>query len=125
MPLVRRDLQIGALDLLTAALHDAVKADVVFEGIGADDVVIIRAGQPHGDAAGLIDRAADRLEPHHDLDIPPRPRVGDGGGKAVMGAVLTDWRDRLRPGGAEIGDAPPVARRALAGACEAESRWRG
>src|SRR5947209_6184874 len=125
MPLVWRDLEVRALDLLPAALHDAVKADVVFEGVGADDVVIIRARQPYRDAAGLVDRAADRLEPHHDIEIPRRNGLVDRQRKAEIRPVLAELRDRLLPGGARIGHHPPVARRALAGTPEAEARRRG
>src|SRR5215213_10448183 len=69
MPLVRGNLEIGALDLLPATLHNAVKADIVFESVGTDDVVIVRARQPHRNAARLVDLAGDRLEMHADLDI--------------------------------------------------------
>src|SRR4051794_5045759 len=69
MPLVRGNLEIGTLDLLPATLHNAVKADIVFESIGTDDVVIVRAGQPHRNAARLVDLAGDRLEMHADLHI--------------------------------------------------------
>jgi hypothetical protein len=46
VPLVRHYLRVGAGELLSLVPGDAVAADVVFERVGAHDVVIVEARQP-------------------------------------------------------------------------------
>ena len=62
MPFVRRDFDVRAFELLARAFDHAVEADVVLQRIGAHDIVVVGIGEPHGDAAGLVDLAGDRLE---------------------------------------------------------------
>ena len=46
MPLVGGNFGIGALDLLPPSFDHAVEADIVFESIGTDDVIVVRRGEP-------------------------------------------------------------------------------
>src|SRR5215831_11722390 len=64
MPLVRRDLEIGARQLLPAPFDDLIEAHIVFERVGAGDIVIIGRLQTHRDAARLIYLSSDRFEAH-------------------------------------------------------------
>jgi superoxide dismutase len=41
-------------------------------------------GQPHGDAARLVDFSGDGLEPHRHIDVPGRDRLIDREGKAII-----------------------------------------
>src|SRR3979411_1990764 len=50
MPSLRRHLEIGAFDLLPAALDHAVEADIVLERIGAHHVIVVGISEPHCDA---------------------------------------------------------------------------
>ena len=62
VPFVARDSDVSGGQLLSLPLNHAVEADIVFQSVCPDDVVIIWREEPHGDTAGLIDRARDGLE---------------------------------------------------------------
>src|SRR5438477_10726331 len=124
VPLARHNLHICAFDLLSSPVHDTIKADIVFERISAHDIVIIRAGEPHRDAAGLVNGTADRLEPNGDLDIFFRDRLINREREAVIGTVLTGLRDRLLGGGSRVSHDFPGADRATAGERKFKTRRR-
>jgi hypothetical protein len=55
MPFVWRNSQIGALELFTPALDDAIEPDVILKGVGANHVVIVGVLESHNDASRLIE----------------------------------------------------------------------
>jgi hypothetical protein len=103
---------------------DAIKADIVFERVGARDVVIVGRGHADGDAARLIDRAGDRSEPHRDFKVLARERLINRQRKAIAGLVLAYLRDCPAAFRARIGDKSPFRSIALAGPSLPELRLK-
>jgi hypothetical protein len=116
--------QIGALQLLALAANDAVEADIVFQRVGADDIIIVGVLQPHHDAAGLIDLAADRLEAELDGDIGGRQAFGNRERKTVVGAVRAGLLDDAARRGRGVCNHTPFAIRTAPGARKGESGRR-
>ena len=122
--MVGRDFKIGARDLLPSAIHDAVETDVVFERVGAGDVVVVSVGEPHRDASRLIDLAGDRLEVNRHIHILRRERQIHSERKAIGRSVLARLRDRLLPSGGRVRDDFPSADRTATGQRKLETRRR-
>src|SRR5207247_6983336 len=59
VPLARLDLQFGPLLLCALAIDGIINGHVVFECVGARDVVVVRIFHSPDHAAGLIFLAAD------------------------------------------------------------------
>src|SRR5438552_10010029 len=124
VPLARRNLHIRALDMLSSPVHDTIKADIIFQRISAHDIVIIRVGEPHRDAAGLIDFPLHRLEVNRHVHVLGCDGLINREREAVIGAVLTGLRDRLLGGGSRVGHDFPGADRATAGERKFKTRRR-
>src|SRR6516162_7785029 len=120
MPLPLGDFGIEALDLLAPTVHDPVEANIVLERVGTDDVVIIWGGEPHHDAAGLVDFAGDRLEAHRDINVSGGYRLIDRQRKAVVGRIGAGLGNGCLMGGGWIANNSPFGWRAVAGAPERE-----
>src|SRR5215207_10660347 len=69
MPLAACHLGVRAGELLTASADDPVKANVVLQGIGAGDIVVVAINQTYHKAARLVDSSGNRLEAGGHLDI--------------------------------------------------------
>src|SRR5215212_11497464 len=82
MPLTRSNLDVRGCELLAAALHHAVEADIVFQRICSCDVIVVGRSKAHCDAAGLIFPARHRLEADCDLNILSGNRLVYGERKA-------------------------------------------
>jgi hypothetical protein len=93
--LIRRHLDIGAADLTSKPAHNVVKVDVIFERIGAEDVVVVRVRQPHRDAASTVDPAVDSLEAHRDLDVFGGYAVVDRQRKTIVRMIGTALCEHL------------------------------
>src|SRR6266849_10360803 len=90
VPHARGDLAVPAGELHAAALHGVVEVDVVFERVGARDVVVVRVLETPDDPTALVDGAADRFALHRQTQVfQLGARVGDG--KAVIRAVAVRW----------------------------------
>src|SRR5260370_13501813 len=59
VPVIRRDSEIGAFQLLAPALDHAIEAHVVLKRVGAHDVVVVGVAQAQRDSSRLIDLACD------------------------------------------------------------------
>src|SRR5258708_22304664 len=94
VPFVRRYPQIGPSQLFAAAVDDAIESDVILERVGAHHTVVVGIREPHRDAAGPIDLAADRLEAEFDVEVGGGEAVVNGEGKAVIGALGAALLDR-------------------------------
>src|SRR5258708_34841460 len=77
MPFLGRNLDVGCGKLLSPAFDHPVEADVVFERVGADDVIIVGRAQADYDAAGLVNGAGNRLEAKLDLQVLAGERLVD------------------------------------------------
>jgi hypothetical protein len=93
------------------AVNRLVGHDVVFEGVPADDVIVVGVARPEHEAAGLIRFAADRLEFHLGETVLHR-RAGERG-PAIRGLARLFHHERRGATGAIAHDFP--LRRALAG----------
>ena len=116
-------LIFGAGELLALALHHAIEADIVFERVGSNDVIVIRCSQPDRDPAGLIDLARDRLEADHDIDVSRRRPVRKppaGSGNRSCPCWFARWPSAGRGG---IVHDPPFRCAAFAGAPKMKPRW--
>src|ERR1019366_5700026 len=69
VPLVRRDPGVHASELFAPAINHAIEANIVLERIGAYHIVVVGIAEPDGDAAGLVDLPAHRLEANRDIHI--------------------------------------------------------
>src|SRR5215475_15219697 len=69
MPLITGNFDIHAVDLIAAAFNDAVKPDIVFKRIGADNVVVVFVNETDSNSTCLIDAPSDRLEPYGYLKV--------------------------------------------------------
>ena len=78
MPNVAGNLGVHAVNLLATTLNDPVKADVILERIGANDVIVVRIGNTNRDTRCLVDTAGNGLEAYGNLDIPRGDRLKDG-----------------------------------------------
>ncbi len=119
VPLVGADLQICAFELFATSLDDPIEAHVVFERVGASDIIVVGVAKAERNAAGLIDLARDGFETDDHLQICSRGRVMHRKGKPVVGPIGADLLDRAAGGCRRIGGDAPLRRSALAGACEA------
>ena len=81
VPFVGSHLQIGPSQLFAATVDDAIEADVILERVGARHIIVVGICEPHRDAAGLIDLAANGLEAEFDVGIGGGEAVVDGEGK--------------------------------------------
>src|ERR1700681_4847636 len=107
---------------MPVTFDDAVEPNIVFEGIRADDVIVVRIRKPDRNPGGAIDLARDRLEVDGDSDIrrsftvvdrerePVVDRVG-----ADLGQRVTTWCARIREDGPGDGLAPAGQAHAEAG----------
>jgi hypothetical protein len=109
------------------AANSMILHEMFFASLGEESAPdgLVRAREPHRDAAGLVDRAADRFEPHRDLDVLGRDSVVNCQREAVIGAVLAGLRDRLLRRGGRVKHDFPRADRAFAGEREGEVGRRG
>src|SRR3982751_2364418 len=94
MPFTGGHLDVRARELLAAAFHHLVEADIVLEGIRTRDVVIVGGSETHRDAAGLIFLPGDRLEADCDLDVLRSDRLINGEWKAIVRAIRARLLDR-------------------------------
>lgn len=78
MPRVAGNFCVYAVNLLATTLDDSVKADVVFERIGADNVVIVRVDNSDRDPSCLVGASGDGIEAHGNLDILRDDRLKGG-----------------------------------------------
>src|SRR5438552_18105352 len=69
VPLAGCNFHCGALLLGALAFDRVVNADVVFEGVGASDVIVIRILGPPNHAARLVFLSRHRLELHFDKTV--------------------------------------------------------
>src|SRR5829696_6553277 len=125
MPLTGRDLDVRARELLAAAFHYSVEADIIFQRICACDVIIIRRSKAHRDAAGLIFPASNRLKADRDLNILSGNWLVYGERKAVVRPIRAGLFDRALARGGHVVDDHPFTRRALARACKFKFSGRG
>jgi hypothetical protein len=58
-------------ELPPLARNDAIER-TLSSSAGAGDVIVVEITDPHGDAAGAVDPAADRLEPDFGSQVPDR-----------------------------------------------------
>src|SRR6266511_3845066 len=69
MPLVLRYRGIDVLDRVSASVLRVVQRNVVLQGIGPCDVVVVTILPPPNKTAGLVLLARDRLELHFDHTV--------------------------------------------------------
>src|SRR5437762_13126731 len=69
VPLAARDLDLHALLFCALALDRVIDAEVIFESVGAGDVVIVSILRAPDNAAGLVFLACDGLELHFDKTV--------------------------------------------------------
>src|SRR5262249_38097363 len=69
VPLAGRNLDVGALELLPPPFDHAVEADIVFEGVGPNHIIVIRRGKSYDNPARPVDLSCDWLESYFDVDI--------------------------------------------------------
>src|SRR5215475_4449846 len=62
VPFTAGDFDVDAIDLLPAAFDDAIKANVVFERVGARNVIVVAIEHTDSDTAGLIYVPSHRFE---------------------------------------------------------------
>src|SRR5262245_766869 len=74
MPLTAGDFGVDAIDLLPTAFDDAIKTNVVFERVGANNVVVVAIEDTNSDTPSLINVAGDGFEFQGDVDV-----LGDDG----------------------------------------------
>jgi len=88
VPYAGGDLAAPARELLTLAVLDDVEAHVVLEGVGARDVVVVRAREPEHEAARAVDLAGHGLAAHGEIDVAKDSfgHEGDGKGLSVASA---------------------------------------
>ena len=106
-----RDFRIYALERDALAFDGVVNRHIVFERVGADDVVIVGVRRAPYDAAGLVFLSCDGLEFHLDESVLERGVVFQCDGILRFAALLEDVRLTRR--GVVLLDAP--FRRAVAG----------
>src|SRR6266550_2613034 len=87
VPLIRRNLGVGAFDLRSLAFDHMIETDIVLERIGAHDVVVVGIAEPDGDAASLIDFPGNRLESNRNVHVAGQYRLVDGERKPVVGPI--------------------------------------
>src|SRR5262245_47292311 len=69
MPLVGGDFGIHPMNLLTTALNDAVKANVVLKRIGSNNVIVVRIKYTSSNTRRLVDASSNGFEPDGHFDI--------------------------------------------------------
>src|SRR5579872_52839 len=116
VPRAADDLEISPGELLALPLHHPVEADVVFERIGARDVIIVRRLQADDDPARLVDASRHRLEAQRGLQVCAGEGLVDCKREAVAGAVFAHLGDGGAARGGRVADDGPFAGRALSGA---------
>src|SRR5229473_4502297 len=101
----RRRLDARAVDLMPAAVV-VVEGEVVFEGIGADDIVAT-VGEAEDDAAGRVLASRHRLEAHGDIDVAIGTARRDDHVEGIPGRALDERASAARVG--HILDGPHAA----------------
>src|SRR5271167_2059131 len=87
MPYVRGDFGVRAFDLLPLSFDHPVEADIVFEGVGTDHVIVVRRGKPYDNPTRLIHLSTDGLESYLHIDILRRNSLVDGERESVVGRI--------------------------------------
>ena len=62
MPLTTGNFGIHTVNLLSTAFDDAIKTNIIFERVGADNVIVVTVENTDSNAARLIDAPTDRFE---------------------------------------------------------------
>src|SRR4051794_23485856 len=102
-------------ELMPLTTPDHVEANVVLEGVGARQVVVVLVAVAEHETAGLIDLAADRLAADGGTDV-PEGEVTDGDREAIVGGIGIELRQRVRRARrARIGDDHPATRSTRSG----------
>ena len=63
VPFIARNFEISACDLYASPIGDTLESNVVFKGVGAHHVIVVRINKSHRDATRPIDTAGNRFEP--------------------------------------------------------------
>src|SRR6476619_1410923 len=125
MPNVAGNLGVHAVNLLATTLNDPVKADVILERIGANDVIVVRIGNTNRDTRCLVDTAGNGLEAYGNLDILRGDRLKDGERETVVSSIGTRLLDHAVAGRGRVANNDPFAGGALARPRESEAGRSG
>src|SRR5262249_24290096 len=69
MPFTAGNFGVDAVNLLSAAFDDAIKTNIVFERVGANNVVVVAVENTDGDTPSLINVAGDGFKFQGDVDV--------------------------------------------------------
>src|SRR5437879_10076935 len=95
MPSLRANLEVCAGKLNTPAVYDVVEAKVVFQRVGADDVVVVFVSEAKEEARSLVHRSGDSLEFDAQGQVFVAGSFGNGQGKAIIRFVLRGLRQHV------------------------------
>src|SRR5215213_1880339 len=115
MPFTRSDLDVGGGKLLATAFYNTIEADIVFQRIRTNHVIIVRRSDAQRDAAGLINSAGDGLEANRDLHILRRHWLINCERETKVCSIGVRLFYRAFAWGRGILDDRPLTDRALAG----------
>src|SRR5215467_891129 len=115
MPFTAGDLGVDAVNLLSAPFDDAIQANIVFERVAADNVVVVTVENTHSDAPSLINVAGDGFEFKRDIDILGGDGINNCEREAIIGSVRARLFNCTAGKGCFITDHNPSAQMALSG----------
>ena len=77
VPLAGRDLQIRAGELAPSPIDHVIEPVVVLQGVGANDVVVVRIAKAEDQTACPIDTPRTRFESNTQIEVPKRSFICD------------------------------------------------
>src|SRR6516165_1075554 len=124
MPFTAGDLGVDAVNLLSAPFNDAIKTNIVFERVAADNVVVVAVENTDSDTSSLINVAGDGFEFKRDIDILGGDGINNCEREAIIGSVCARLFNRAAGEGCFITDHNPSAQIALSGSRKLKARRR-
>src|SRR5205809_2561191 len=97
MPPARSDAYFHPLHFNAAAVLDVVPADVVLQGIGAGEVVVVLVPVAPHDAASAVHPPTHRLAPNRNTYVAERGTIRDRDWEPVVGAVAVLLGEHVGP----------------------------
>ena len=94
MPFTAGNFGVRTTDLFTSTSNDAVKANVVFERIGADNVVVVGIEETNDNPTRLVDASSDRFELYGNVNVLGDNRFKNGQRKTIICLVFAGLFDR-------------------------------
>ena len=95
MPLARDNFHAGSRNLASAPIDYVIEVVVVFQGVRADDVVIVRVLEPEDQSRGPVHIPRNSFELYIHFEILERTVIRNDERKAVVGLICRSLREHI------------------------------